>query len=152
MTKRTIMSRRHLLNAATLAFAAILIVPFAASGDETVEILDGVLVEGAVMSAAEAGGASELRFRLDNASGRTLTLTGAGSPLAESGALVMRMPEDGPTEIDGLTVLDQEVLDLLSSHVWIELRGLEQAVQPGDTVDVELLFDTGAVGAIAHVH
>lgn len=151
MTVALPVHRRQILSFAFYG-GFVMAAPFIASADQTKEILDGVAVEDAVATAAPSGGVSEVRFRLDNASGRTLRLRGVKSKLAGSAALVMRMPETGPTDVESLTVLDQETLDLRSSHIWIELRDLTLPLDANDVVGFELVFDKGVVHAVAHVH
>lgn len=120
--------------------------------DETIEILSGVLVEDAVVTPTPAGGTTILRFRIDNASGQPLVLTGVHSGQARSGALVMRQPVLGPIDISTLSILENEVLDLRSSHIWAELRDLKEPLNEGDVIEFGAVFRSFTVLVSAHVH
>ena len=122
------------------------------AADETIEVLSGVLVEDAVATPAPAGGTTIVRFRIDNASSQDLAMTGIHSKRAQSGALVMRQPLVGPTDVTTLSILENEVLDLRSSHIWAELRGLDNALNDGDLLEFGAVFRTFTVLVIADVH
>lgn len=120
--------------------------------DETVETFFGALVEDAVATPAPAGGTTILRFRIDNTSGGPLTLTGVHWTKAKSGSLVMKQPVLGPTDISSLSILENEVLDLRSSHIWAELRDLDQPLKEGDVIEFGAVFRSFTVLIPAHVH
>lgn len=101
---------------------------------------------------ADAGGATRLRFRVENASGRTVVLEDIRSPDAAEGALVVSGGDGAQPAAAGLLLLDQETLDLGTSHLGAELRGLRRALRDGDIIEFEAVFRTGAAPARAHVH
>lgn len=119
---------------------------------ETLEPLSDVYVEQAVATTAEVGGTTRVRFVLDNLSGNDVTLVGAEAPLATSGALVLHTGDGETRDVPIFLIKDQEVLDLSTSHIWIELRGLRQPLSDDDEFHFELIFRKGAVAATAHVH
>lgn len=142
-------------NPARLIGAVVLTVSLDASeaaADVTSEPLSGVTVEEATAEPAKAGEVSKLRFRLVNSGVSNLTLTGIHSPLSEAGALVLRGPLTGPRDVTTLTILQEEELDLMTSHIWGELRGLKRELATGSFVEFELVFRSGSVSAEAHVH
>ena len=123
-----------------------------ALADETIEALSGVLIEAVTATPALAGGTTLVRLKIDNASGEDLTLTGVRSRMARTGALVMRQSITGEIDIPMLTILENEVLDLRSSHIWAELRGLAGPLGEGDLLEFDLLFIKARVSVTADVH
>jgi copper(I)-binding protein len=123
-----------------------------ALADETIEVMSGVLIEAATATPALAGGTTLVHFSIDNASGQDLTLTGVRSDMARTGVLVMRQSTIGETDIPMLTILQEEVLDLRSSHIWVELRGLAAPLGEGDSLEFDLMFIKARVPVIADVH
>lgn len=74
------------------------------------------------------------------------------SPDAAEGALVVSGGDGAQPAAAGLLLLDQETLDLGTSHLGAELRGLRRALRDGDIIEFEAVFRTGAAPARAHVH
>lgn len=109
-------------------------------------------VEDAVITPSPVDGVSVLRLRLENSSGQDVFLVGVSSPVAVSGALVMRMPDHGPMEIERMLIADHEILDLKSSHAWLELRGVRIPIEDGDEIPFSLEFSNGEIPALAHAH
>lgn len=131
---------------------ALVAAPSRSRADETSEVLSGVTIEGARAEPPTPGGATRLRFRVENASGRTVVLEDIRSPDAAEGALVVSGGDGAQPAAAGLLLLDQETLDLGTSHLGAELRGLRRALRDGDIIEFEAVFRTGAAPARAHVH
>lgn len=132
--------------------AVLAAAPGAARADETAEPISGLLIEDAVVTPAPVGRTAMLGFRIDNFSGRSVTLIGARSPRAGSGVLMIGS-HGGKAEVaTAVSIRQDESLDLRSSHIWIELRDIRQAIEPGDMVPFELIFATGTVAVQAHAH
>jgi copper(I)-binding protein len=123
-----------------------------AAADESFEPLSGVTIEDASITVARVGETARLSMRIDNASGRKITLLGVRAEIADSGALIVAPPGAAQQDAQSFVLLDQETLDLGSSHIGAELRGLRRPIHPGETVEFELIFAVGAVKAIAHAH
>lgn len=130
----------------------IMATPLRSPADETSEVLSGVTIEDARAVPAETGGVTRLRFRLDNTSGRTVVLDGIRSPVASEGALVVSGGDGAQPAAAGLLLLDQETLDLGTSHLGAELRGLRRSLRDGDFIEFEAVFRSGTAPARAHVH
>ncbi len=109
-------------------------------------------VEDAVITPSPVDGVSVLRLKLENASGQDVFLVGVNSPVAASGALVMRMPDHGPMDVEHMLIADHEILDLKSSHAWLELRGVRTPIDDGDEIPFNLEFSNGDIAALAHAH
>lgn len=131
---------------------ALAATPSRPQADETSEVLNGVTIEDARAAPAESGGATRLRFRIENASGRTVALDAIRSPDAEEGVLVVVGDNDAQPAAAGLLLLDQETLDLGTSHLVAELRGLGRPLRDGDFIEFEAVFRAGTAPARAHVH
>ena len=138
--------------AMAVAVALALASTLPAAADESFEPLSGVAVEDASIVAARVGDTARLTMRIDNASGRKITLLGVRAEIADSGALIVAPPGVAKQEAQSFVLMDQETLDLASSHIGAELRGLRRPIHPGETVEFELIFAVGAVKAIAHAH
>lgn len=119
---------------------------------ENSEILTGVDVAGATAKSARAGEDTTVHFALENLSGTDLMLVGARSEVASTGALVLSVPGLPPEDVDVFMILDQESLDFGSSHIRVELRGLQQDLLDGNVTSMELLFRQGIVPLRLDVH
>lgn len=142
----------------TLAISGLLVAVLSGSGqgtahaDESSEPNPGIYIEDAVATPAAAGETSIIGFRIDNFSGRSVNLMGVSSENATS-ALILIRGHGARTHIaSGVSVMQEETLDLRTSHMWVELRGLKSAVMEGDLVPFELIFARGQVSAQAHAH
>jgi copper(I)-binding protein len=126
--------------------------PVAVRADESSEPFSGVYVEDAVATPAAAGEVSFVGFRIDNFSGRNLQLMGVNSDAAETTLVLVRRGGTGGRIANTVLVMQDETLDLRTSHMWVELRGLKSEVREGDLVPLELIFARGRVPAQAHAH
>ena len=93
-----------------------------------------------------------MRLRIDNASGRKIALLGLRAEIAEGGALTVSAPGAPTRDAQVFVLLDQEMLELGSSHIGAELRGLRRPIRAGEIIPFELIFAVGAVAATAHAH
>jgi copper(I)-binding protein len=123
-----------------------------ARADIESEVMNGVVVNRASALPAPQGGATRLRFSIENSSGRNLVLVGINSASAEAGRLLMDEGGSLQLPLDQLLIPDQEAIDLRTSHITAEFSGLRRAIRSGDTLEFELLFRTGRVAASADVH
>ena len=131
---------------------AIGLAPIASRADVTSEPLSGVTIEDATATPAGLGETSRVRFRLSNSGVDDIVLIGISSDLSNTGALMMNDPLIGDREINLLTVLREEELDLTTSHIRGELRTLSKPLVVGDFVAFDLIFRSGTVSAEADVH
>lgn len=123
------------------------------AADEAFEPLSSVTVYDAVVDSAPTGATSRLQMKIENLSSEDVTLIGVRSPMAESGALVVvggPEPDAGTSLV--LLIRQEETLDLQSSHIRLELRGLKSPLTEGDSAPFELVFRHGFALGTAHVH
>jgi copper(I)-binding protein len=123
-----------------------------ANADVTSEPISGVTVEDAVASPASKGGKSIVRFRIINSSVDNISLQGLRSSAANSAALVLRDSHNLQRDVKMLSIQREEELDLSTSHISGELRDLRTDLIEGDYVDIELVFQSGAIAVEAHIH
>lgn len=142
--------RRRFLAGLTAAACAQLV--FSANADESSEPISGLLVEEATVTPASIGSTAVGRFRLENLSGRTLMLKGAKARWAKTARIVIRGASGRVERISALTIKENEILDLRSSHLWVEFIDVKRPLQTGETIDFELVFAAGVVPVSAHVH
>jgi len=126
--------------------------PIAALADVTAEPLSGVTIEDASATTAGQGETSQVRFRISNSGVDDIALIGISSDVSESGAIVIDDPLSGDRDIEMLTVLREEELDLTTSHIRGELRNVTEPFVEGEFVAFNLVFRSGTVSAEAHIH
>jgi copper(I)-binding protein len=111
-----------------------------------------IQVENAYATSGPVGGSTEVRFRLVNESGTTVVLLGVSSRIAENSRLIARIGASDTTELQSISVLAGEVLDLTTSHLWYELFPLRNKLETGDVFDLELDLVNARVMTDVHVH
>lgn len=97
-------------------------------------------------------GTSKLRFTVANDRQDVFHLLAITTPVARTAVLVGRVGPEKIITLDSASVPSDGVLDLNTSHLWVELSGLKRALVAGDTFPVELNFGAFRVSALAHVH
>lgn len=111
-----------------------------------------VSIEAAHVLATEAGGTSQLQFKITNNGRESVNLTSVRSSLAQDARITIFDPYQGRQVIEDLSVQRDETLDLASSHIRVELINLTKDIEPGSTIEFELVFRKFSATALAHVH
>lgn len=144
----------HTMKSAAFAItaAAMLAATPPLAADESFEPIDGVEVIDATATPTTKGGSSRLEFRLENLSSADVTLIGVTSPLAASGAMMIKTVDGAAGQADQYVIPMEETLDFGTSHIWLELRSLKSALAAGATAPFELRFRRGNARGSAHVH
>ena len=146
----------HARRTLVIGVAAFLMISALGQGttraDESSEPITGLYIEDAVATPADAGETAIIGFRIDNFSGRNASLMGVSSQTADSASIMMRGGGVGTHVTTAVSVMQDETLDLRTSHMWVELRGLKSEIREGDLVPFELVFARGRVIAQAHAH
>ena len=101
---------------------------------------------------ATSNGTSKLRFTVENGLGRGLHLVKITTPVASTAAIVGRIGPGETTVLGSAPIPGEGVLDLNTSHLWVELSGLKRALVAGEEFPVELNFETFRLTTLAHVH
>lgn len=115
-------------------------------------IANQMSVEGAYASSGTVGDSIKIEFRLINDSASSIVLLGATSPVARQSQLIGRIGNSETAQFDSISVPKQEVLDLTTSHMWLELKPLRQPLLPGDVIRLTLIFTHGELSVDVHVH
>ncbi|NNJ74237.1 MAG: copper chaperone PCu(A)C [Anderseniella sp.] len=111
-----------------------------------------VSVEAANVPATKAGGTARLQFKIINHGNEPVNLRSVRSDLAKGTRMTIFDPFLGRRAIDDLSVLRDETLDLDTSHIRVELVSLTEDMEPGTTIEFELVFRRFSTTAEAHVH
>ena len=138
----------HLL----ICICFILVTMPAAIADDVRNDNSFVSVEAAHVSAAKAGGTAQLQFKITNHGSDPVNLSSVRSKLTELSRVTIFDPYQGRQVIDDLSVRRDETLNLDSSHIRVELINLSKDIEPGSTIEFELMFRRFSTIAEAHVH
>ena len=123
-----------------------------AFADEKTETYDGIVVENAYIQTDHTKATSQLKLKVSNYSSDDLKLLDVQSAAFERTSLMLQMPGAGKVKVDSLTILQEETLELDTSHISIELKRLRHAIKPGDKIEFELVFSDQTIQALADVH
>ena len=135
-----------------LFMALTLITTNAARSDETSEHHDGVLVENAMMVISADGNAAELRLSVSNIGTDDVTLVNLATEIAEKIEIYYLSPSGQKTVVTDFTILQEETLELPSSHLHIDIVGLKRPLEPGAKEEFKLIFRDFEATAVADVH
>lgn len=125
--------------------------PAGADGiEKDFEPFQGVSVTEICMEAGSRGDSVDVRFVVENWSGRTITLEGINSEKSDGGELYFRGAFNAPLSSEGLTILRNETLNLSSSHIGARLTGLRRNLEVGDHIPLVLGFRNGTVEIGTH--
>jgi len=123
-----------------------------AYADEETETYDGIVVEQAFVQTDQATPYPLLSLNISNFSSNDLTLMGISTEWFETTNLLIRMPNKGLVEVDTLSILQEETLNLDTSHIVIELRKLTRAIKEADKIEFKLLFANRTIPVLADIH
>lgn len=152
---RSLDSARSLVRFPNKLLTAIVVVVLAATiarADGGSEPISGLQIEGAVVTPAPKGGTAIAGFRIENLSSRSVTLIGARSVRSDAATIVIRSSGGSTEEATAVAIRPNEVLNLRSSHLWVEFRDLKEAIVPGEMLSFELIFASGTFSVEAHAH
>lgn len=122
------------------------------NSDETSEYLDGILVEEATLTLLPKTNRAQLHFTVTNYGRTNVTLKNITSPAATKVSMFFLTPKRKKQLVTDLTILVEETLDLNSSHIIVELSGLNKTLIPGEKIEFSLIFNEFQTSAIADIH
>lgn len=122
------------------------------AADEATDSGEGLHIEDAVITSADAGKSARLRFAISNYGPVKVRLNAVRTSIARDTKLMITMPGGGTRTVSGLPVLQEETLDLTTSHIMVKLVELKRPLNPGATVEFDVVFQNFSVPATAHVH
>jgi len=120
--------------------------------DETTELQPGVIVKEAVVQPAKKGETARLRFKVVNLLRQDILLRGISAEIADTTELRMNVTDEGYEAIEDIPIYSEETLNLVSSHIRVELIALKGDLKRDDEMKFELDFGDFKVPAIADVH
>lgn len=149
---RRMLKTRKLLNLFVMALLIFGISIEQSIADRTTERTDDVLIEQASATRAKVGETAFLRFQVSNYTSDTIRLIGVRSPVTRQANLIIVMPDVGAQVVNSLSILEEETLNVASSHIRVELKNVTSRIEAGSDVEFELIFENFITTATAHVH
>lgn len=114
------------------------------------EAFYGVTIEEVQVSQGKRGESAAVSFVIENASNKDVYLEGISSDVSAGGELFYQDTfEEGILE-SGLPILQEETLDLSSSHIGARLTDLKSHLAPGDHLTLRLFFRAGQLNVTTH--
>ena len=110
------------------------------AADSIVRLGNDLKIDSTSAQPAPAGGCTRVRLRVVNEGTRNVNLLGASSAVAEQTLLVARIDPINAVSLPSIAIPAQETLDLDSSHLWLELCGLNKPLAPGDSFTLTVEF------------
>ena len=140
-----------------IVIATLLVMIFAITveltvADETTERSDGIIIEDAVITPVKVGETAYLRFKITNFGLRSTTLQSVRSNISSAVKMVMTIPGKGSHIVSDLVILQEETLNLASSHIRVEFQDVNKTIEPGTNIEFELKFWDSKITAFAHAH
>ena len=123
-----------------------------AVADEETETYGGIIIENARVETDSKKPKAFLKMKISNLSQSGITLVGIRTENFNQAKILMEQPWKSSIRVDSLTILEEETLDLDTSHIRVELSGLNRAVKAGDIIQFELLFNNQVISAAADIH
>ena len=120
--------------------------------DETSEFSDGILVENAQIKVTSDPKIANLEFAVSNLGVEDVTLIRLHSNISENIDIYYVSSDGKKRAISDLTILQEETLDLSSSHIKVDLLGMTKPLPPGSLIEFKLEFREFTTTAVAHVH
>ena len=111
-----------------------------------------IIVEDIWVTPASEGGRSILRLRIINEGYDYAHLIGVETPVAKDAWIVGRIGDHKTMTFESTSVRADSELDLTRDHLWIVLGPLFRAVEPGESIPIDLVFVRSRLRAEAHVH
>ena len=152
MIKTALRRARRLRLAVLFLLAPAMAVSGTAIADPPPDDRYGLVIASVRVESAPAGGATILRARIVNDAAEPLILLGAEAKSVGTSRILARTRHAGRAVLDSITISSEEMLDLGSNHLLIELSDLKRPFRNGETVSLALSFLRGTVPIEAHVH
>jgi len=134
------------------SFVLALIIAFGARADLAPEKYYGVSVEDASAQASGAGGNSVLKLRIVNEGTEPLIFLGVVSERITNSRILAKTDDKTRRVFESVRIPADEELDLISSHLVVELLDLKSPFRSGETVTLKLSFPRGDIPIDIHIH
>ena len=123
-----------------------------ANAHESVQFGADVVISEIAAVAGPVGGHTVVEMYIDNDSSESLYLNKAWSEVAENSIIIARLGHMTAINLESIAIPAGESADFASSHLRIELTGLNQPIDPDDVFSVHLEFMRGKITVPVHVH
>ena len=124
--------------------ALIVIVAFAfgasAGAQSAVTYYGRLVIDHATVTPGEIGENSVLRFRITNDGYDAEHLLELKTSVSKRTRLVARIGDRDTATMESFAIRADDILDLWSSHMWVELGPLVAPLKAGQSISVELVF------------
>ena len=101
---------------------------------------------------ADQGRSTRLKLRIRNDGSDVLNFLGVTSEVAEGSKLRGRIGHSHKNGLESLAIPPEETLELDTSHLWLSLEKLSRPLTAGETFQATLLFSSGKLPVVVHVH
>lgn len=136
-----------------LTLSAVIALPVPrAFADIRADFADDLTVDRVRVTSGEVGGRSIVRLRIRNDGPESRHLLAVETEVATGARLLAQISKSKVVAIESITIGSESVLDLSSSHQWIEMGPLEQRLTSGEKIQMKLVFVNGSFPVEAHVH
>ena len=135
-----------------ISFALILtfsMTNIAQADDPTV--FQSIEIEHAVLTPSKVGGTSTLRLFIRNESAGNLTIFGVESPSHRRSTILVKINDEGYSELASLPLAKEESLDMTSSHMIIQLAEIVRPLKMHEKIPLKLILSNGELPFTAHV-
>ena len=120
--------------------------------DEPALLAGQISVREVSASRGALGGTSRLLFIITNDGIEAVHFIGVRSDVAGKSVLIGRVGALDSQAFGSFSIEPDEALNLSTSHRWVSLRSLLRPLVVGDSFPVTLMFKTGELSVLAHVH
>ena len=115
------------------------------------EAFYGVTIENVNVTQGKRGENAAVTFIINNFSYQDVFLQGISSDASSSGELFYKGAFGQGIVESGLPIMQEETLDLSSSHIGARLTDLHSRLLPGDHLTLKLHFRKGQIAISTHV-
>ena len=115
------------------------------------EAFYGVTIENVNVTQGKRGENAAVTFIINNFSYQDVFLQGISSDASSSGELFYKGAFGQGIVESGLPIMQEETLDLSSSHIGARLTDLHSRLLPGDHLTLKLHFKKGQIAISTHV-
>ena len=136
------MNSRKFLATVVTTLIVTFVAAFGASAgiDSAVTYYGRLVIDQATVTPGETGENSVLRIRIINEGTDAEYLLGLKASVAKRTRLVARLGDRDTATMESFAIRADDMLDLGSSHMWVELGPLVAPLKAGQSISVELVF------------
>ncbi len=123
----------------------------AAVSDDAPSVFQSARIERATLTPSDVGGVSILRLFITNESVNQLTIMSVKGPSHGQSKIMVQVNTATYAGLDSIPLINEEVLDMTSSHMIVELSDLKTAIRLDEKIHLKLILANGELPFTAHV-